>query len=84
MKENELRKIIESVCNGFVDTLMTGIDENKKDVLPVGELKKKTGMVIKGSHKVFADQPDSRFNKKVQTNDQEKSTTYPLMKGRLK
>lgn len=60
------------------------IDENKKDVLPVGELKKKTGMVIKGSHKVFADQPDSRFNKKVQTNDQEKSTTYPLMKGRLK
>lgn len=31
MKENELRKIIESVCNDFVDTLMTGIDENKKD-----------------------------------------------------
>ena len=31
MKENVLRKLIESICDGYVDTLMTGIEEYEKN-----------------------------------------------------
>lgn len=31
MKEAILRKLIESICDGYVDTLMTGIEEYEKN-----------------------------------------------------
>ena len=31
MKEDVLRKLIESICDGYVDTLMTGIEEYEKN-----------------------------------------------------
>ena len=31
MKEDVLRKLIESICDGYVDTLITGIDEYEKN-----------------------------------------------------
>lgn len=31
MKEKVLRKVIESICDGYVDTLITGIDEYEKN-----------------------------------------------------
>lgn len=31
MKENVLRKLIESICDGYVDTLITGIEEYEKN-----------------------------------------------------
>lgn len=31
MKENVLRKLIESICDGYVGTLMTGIEEYEKN-----------------------------------------------------
>lgn len=31
MKEAILRKLIESICDGYVDTLITGIDEYEKN-----------------------------------------------------
>lgn len=30
MKEQELRKIVKHVCNGYVDTIMENIEDNKK------------------------------------------------------
>lgn len=64
-------------------------DDKNKDVLPVGELKKRTGAVIKDSHKVFVDKPESRFQWKRPdfangAPANEIPTTYPLLKGRLK
>lgn len=31
MKEDVLRKLIESICDGYVDTLITGIEEYEKN-----------------------------------------------------
>lgn len=31
MKEKVLRKVIESICDGYIDTLITGIDEYEKN-----------------------------------------------------
>lgn len=31
MKEQELRKIVEFVCNGYVDTIMENIEDNKRE-----------------------------------------------------
>lgn len=31
MKEKVLRKVIESICDGYVDTLIIGIDEYEKN-----------------------------------------------------
>ena len=31
MKGDVLRKLIESICDGYVDTLMTGIEEYEKN-----------------------------------------------------
>lgn len=31
MREKALRQIIEVVCDGYIDTLLTGIKENEKD-----------------------------------------------------
>ena len=31
MKEDVLRKLIESICDDYVDTLMTGIEEYEKN-----------------------------------------------------
>lgn len=31
MKEQELRKIVEFVCNGYVDTIMENIEDNKSE-----------------------------------------------------
>lgn len=30
MKEQELRKIVKFVCNGYVDTIMENIEDNKR------------------------------------------------------
>lgn len=30
MKEQELRKIVEFVCNGYVDTIMENIEDRKR------------------------------------------------------
>ena len=31
MKEEVLRKIVSSICDDYIDTLLTGIEENEKD-----------------------------------------------------
>lgn len=31
MKEDVLRKLIESICDGYIDTLITGIEEYEKN-----------------------------------------------------
>lgn len=31
MKEEALRKIVSSICDDYIDTLITGIEENEKD-----------------------------------------------------
>ncbi len=31
MKEEALRKIVSSICDDYIDTLLTGIEENEKD-----------------------------------------------------
>ena len=45
MKEAILRKLIESICDDYVDTLMTGIDEYEKNfpytILSLGKIQKK-------------------------------------------
>lgn len=32
MKEQELRKIVEFVCNGYVDKIMENIEDNKREI----------------------------------------------------
>lgn len=31
VKEEALRKIVSSICDDYIDTLLTGIEENEKD-----------------------------------------------------
>lgn len=59
-------------------------------LLPVGELKKTTGEITKGSKTVYGNKSQNRFarniedwtKKNVPANEQ--ATSYPIMKGRLK
>lgn len=60
MKEKELRKIVEFVCNGYVDTIMENIEDNKRAFLYViacanyiAELKEKN--IIVELNDVFID-----------------------------
>lgn len=60
MKEKELRKIVEFVCNGYVDTIMENIEDNKRS-FPyaiacanyIAELKERN--IIVGLNDVFID-----------------------------
>ena len=72
---------------------------NGTDLLPIGEIKRErktkdnpnpaVKSIEKGSQMVFVNKPESRFQKpqaefKENAQANEKPTTYPLMKGRLK
>lgn len=60
MREQELRKIVEFVCNGYVDTIMENIEDNKREFLYaiacanyIAELKENN--IIVGLNDVFMD-----------------------------
>ena len=65
MKQNELRKILANVCDGYIDTIMDAIEENNIRGFPITMVELKEYNIVYDVNDVFIDTIIDRLYREI-------------------